>query len=122
MTIDWTYDARGNAFHKAVGKRAQEMFAAFRRSYSRRVPKRSGRLSSGFAEKRSRDYKSGQTVVVSVNSLATAVPYARIVEAGGRRKRYAGTRRAGHIGRVYRTERRKMNKDIKKIVEDIYGD
>ena len=121
-TIEYTYNARNNAFHDAIGKRTRELFDNFEKSYGRRAPRRTGRLVGGWKLRSRRIYKRGRVVRVSERTLTTDVPYERIVEAGGRGKRYAGTRRSGFRRRVFNTERRKLRSDVKGIVERIYGD
>ena len=120
-TIYWTFDAQNNAFHEAIGKRTRKLFDQFEKSYGRRAPRRTGRLIGGWRLRSQRIYKRGRLVRVSERTLTTDVPYERIVEAGGRGKRYAGTRRSGFRRRVFNTERRKLRSDVKGIVERIYG-
>ena len=115
---EYTYKAQGRAFHEAIKKRTDQFFDNFRGTYARRVPKRTGRLSRGFNQRGFKQY--GQTI--SVNSLNTDVPYAYVVEHGGRGRHHAGTRRAGHIRRIFGTERRKLVRDVRqRIVPGIYG-
>ena len=120
VEIRYTYRARNKAFHKAMEKRSEKFFSNFRRSYSQRVAKRTGRLSRGFDRKTKREY--GREVVVNEVGRRTQVPYAFIYEYGGRGLHHKGTRRSGQIRRVFKTERRKLSQDVKKLVEDIYGD
>ena len=121
---EYTFKSQTKAFHEAIRKRSQEMLRQFAQSYSRRVPKRTGRLSRGFlgAPWVEKDYGKRDNPSVTNTGINTTVEYAFIVEAGGRGKKYAGTRRAGHMKRVFATERRKLTRDVKnKILPDIYG-
>ena len=119
ITIDYTYNARNEAFHDGVEELAKQFFANYRQSYSRRVGKRTGRLSQGFNRRTTKRY--GREVVVSEEGLSTRVPYAFIYEYGGRGLHYKGSRRSGQIRRVFNTERRKLAREAKTLAERIYG-
>ena len=124
-TVTWEYAfaAQDRALHKALGKRLKVFFANFRRSYSRRVPKRTGALSRGFSPRvYERTYGRRRSPVVVVRYLRHRERhYAYIVEHGGPERVHAGTRRAHHMRRVFGTERRKLNKSVKIIMGRIYG-
>ena len=106
VTWEWTYKAQDVAFHNAVTDYVENtFFPNFRRSYSRRAPERTGALRRGFQSRVLKRYGKPETVVV--RWLRTTVRYAYIVEHGGRGRHHAGTRRAGHMRRIFGTERRK---------------
>ena len=119
VEFKYTYDARNKAFHTLVTKRARQFFSTFASRYKRIAPWRTGTLATGYIVRTHREY--GKPTTVSTQTLETRVPYARVVEAGGRGRKYAGTRRAGYAARVFNTERRKFSRDVRALVERIYG-
>lgn len=120
VEIRYTYTARNEAFHGGVDRIAKATFNRWQHLYARAVPKRTGVLAAGFKTRQPlKEY--GKPVSVSTQSLQSFVPYARIVEAGGRGLRYKGTQRAGHQRRIWRKEVRLLRRATAALVRRIYG-
>ena len=118
---NWTYKDQDAHFHAGVSKLTDRGFAQFRRKYGSQVPRRTGRLARGFEHKARKRYGKPPTVVTQF--LRTNVPYAYIVEHGGRGLHHVGDRRrSGHIRRIFKTERRKLVREVNRhLLPRIYG-